>query len=159
MPLSELQDREHVRGYSVHSVAFFIHWKTPFFSDILYDYIEYMGMGGSGILRSRGERHETFYKRSYSNPDIRYTSLHDLFLIQNIIFYFTHPGRALLSVQVRQPHLDSPSVGLELLHLCEPHDGGADVAQAVGGEVRAGDVLLEGAEVDARVLLCEAVSG
>ena len=99
-------------------------------------------------------------KHSISVPILTATSVTHLcvtFLSSKHNFYFTHPGRASFPVQVSQPHLDGPPVGLELLHLCEPHDGGADVAQAVGGEVRAGDVLLEGAEVDTRVLLCEAI--
>lgn len=56
-----------------------------------------------------------------------------------------------------EAHLDGPPVGLELLDLGELHDGLSDVAQALLGEVGARDVLLEGAEVDAGVLLGEAV--
>lgn len=47
----------------------------------------------------------------------------------------------------------------ELLDLGELHDGASDVSQALGREVRARDVLDEGPEVDARVLLGIPVGG
>lgn len=46
-----------------------------------------------------------------------------------------------------------PSVGLKLLHLGQLHYGAAHVPQALRRQVRAGNVLDEGAEVDTRVLL------
>lgn len=48
-------------------------------------------------------------------------------------------------------------MGVELLDAGELHDGGADVAEALAGEVGAGDVLHEGGKVDAGVLLGVAV--
>jgi hypothetical protein len=65
----------------------------------------------------------------------------------------------LLGIHVLEANLDSPPVGLELLHLGELHDGAADVPQTLGRQVGAGDVLDEGGEVDARVLLGVAVGG
>lgn len=58
---------------------------------------------------------------------------------------------------MRKPDANGPLVRLELLDARERHDGAADVAEALGGEVGARDVLYEGAEVDARVLLGVAV--
>ena len=46
---------------------------------------------------------------------------------------------------------------LKLLHLGQLHDGASDVPQPLGRQVRAGDVLDEGPEVDAGVLLRVAV--
>jgi hypothetical protein len=58
---------------------------------------------------------------------------------------------------VRQPDADRPPVGFEFLDLSQLHHGLAHVAEALGGEVRASDVLDEGCEVDTRVLLGIAV--
>lgn len=62
-----------------------------------------------------------------------------------------------LAVEVLQSQFDRSSVRLELLHLGKLHDGLAYVTQAVLGQVRAGNVLHEGAEIDARVLFGETV--
>ena len=48
-------------------------------------------------------------------------------------------------------------MSLEFLYLGELHDGPSDVAKPFGRQVGAGDVLDEGPEVDARVLLSVAV--
>lgn len=50
-------------------------------------------------------------------------------------------------------------MSLKFLDLGELHNCGPDIAQAVGGQVGAGDVLHEGTEVDARILLGESVGG
>lgn len=60
-------------------------------------------------------------------------------------------------VHVREANADGALVRLELLDAREGHDGTADVSEALGRQVRARDVLNEGAEVDARVLLRVAV--
>lgn len=48
-------------------------------------------------------------------------------------------------------------VSLELLNLGQLHDCRAHVPQTFSSEVSAGNVLLEGSQVDARVLLGESV--
>lgn len=63
----------------------------------------------------------------------------------------------LLPVHVLDANLHRSPVRLQLLDLGQLHDRAAHVAQALGREVGAGDVLLEGSQVDARVLLGEAV--
>lgn len=63
----------------------------------------------------------------------------------------------LLSVHVLDANLYRSSVSFQLLDLGQLHDCSANVAEALGGEIGAGDVLLEGSEVNARVLLGEAV--
>ena len=60
-------------------------------------------------------------------------------------------------VHVREANADGALVRLELLDTRESHDGAADVPEALSRQVRARDVLNEGAEVDARVLLRVAV--
>lgn len=56
---------------------------------------------------------------------------------------------SLLLVHVLHADLDGASVGFELLDLGKLHDCLANVAQTLGCEVGAGDVLDVGAEVDA----------
>lgn len=51
------------------------------------------------------------------------------------------------------------SVGLELLHLGELHDGLAYIPQSLSSQVTAGNVLDIGTQVHARVLLCVAICG
>ena len=63
----------------------------------------------------------------------------------------------LLLVHVVDSNLNGSPVSLQLLHLGELHNSGSNVAQTVGRQVGAGDVLLEGAEVNTRVLLGEAI--
>ena len=60
-------------------------------------------------------------------------------------------------LQGAEPDADGPPVRLKLLHLGQLHDRAPDVPQPLGRQVRAGDVLDEGPEVDARVLLSVAV--
>jgi len=52
---------------------------------------------------------------------------------------------------------NSAAMGLQLLNSGKAHDGCTDVLETLGREVRARDVLDEGSEVDARVLLRVAV--
>lgn len=63
----------------------------------------------------------------------------------------------LLLVSPLEPDLDGPAMGLELLNLCELHDGTANVAKTLFGELAAGDVFDKGGEVDAGVLAGVAV--
>jgi hypothetical protein len=65
---------------------------------------------------------------------------------------------ALQAIQIVDSELDCPPVSLKLLHLGELHHSRPYITQTLGSEVRAGDVLHEGTEVDARVLLSEAIS-
>lgn len=67
------------------------------------------------------------------------------------------PLSSLLSVQVVDSDLYRPPVSLELLDLGQLHDSAADIPQALGCQVRASDVLLERAQVNARVLLGKAI--
>lgn len=52
---------------------------------------------------------------------------------------------------------DRPPVSLELLNLGQLHNSLANVLETLGSQVGAGDVLDERSEVDAGVLLGEAV--
>ncbi len=60
-------------------------------------------------------------------------------------------------IQPLETNLDGSLVGVELLDASELHDGRADVAETLAGEVGAGNVLHEGGEIDARVLLSVAI--
>lgn len=68
-----------------------------------------------------------------------------------------HKKDSNLPVHVLDPDFHRPPVGLQLLHLGQLHDRPADVAETLRRQIRAGDVLDEGAKVDARVLLGVAV--
>ena len=66
---------------------------------------------------------------------------------------FGADGRLLpAAADVLQPGADRAPVRLQLLDLCELHHGAADVAKTLSRELRAGDVLDVGGQVDARVL-------
>lgn len=58
-----------------------------------------------------------------------------------------------LTVHVLKADAHGIPVGLKLLHLGKLHNRLTHVSQALGREVRAGDVLNEGSQVDTRVLL------
>lgn len=60
-------------------------------------------------------------------------------------------------IQPLEANLNGSLVCVQLLDARELHNGRADVAQALAREVRAGNVLHEGGEVDARVLLGVAI--
>lgn len=87
--------------------------------------------------------HPTYPKNVSSSPIL--TSKNEI----TLSFWFSD----LVLIHVLQPNTNRPTVRLELLDLGELHDGTADVAQALGAEVRASYVLGEGAEVDAGILL------
>lgn len=89
-------------------------------------------------------------------PPFFYISLQRYFYVHISRRTDTRPN-TLLTVQVRHADAHGPPVGLELLDLGELHDRLADVPQALGREIRAGDVLNEGRQVDAGVLLGVAV--
>lgn len=62
-----------------------------------------------------------------------------------------------LPIHMFDTDANSPPVSFKLLHLGQLHDRFTHIPQAFGGQVRAGDVLDERAQVDTRVLLGVAV--
>jgi hypothetical protein len=84
-------------------------------------------------------------------------SMSKIYCVTYVLFFAHFHSCDSFAIQVRQTHLYRPSVSFQLLHLGEPHNRRTNVPQSVGREVRAGDVFLEGTEVDAGVLLRKSI--
>lgn len=79
--------------------------------------------------------------------------LHRKPIVSSQVSFFT----LFLRIHVLDTDLYCSPVGLKLLNLGQLHDRRAHVPQPLSSEVRAGNVLLEGSQVDARVLLGKSV--
>jgi hypothetical protein len=64
---------------------------------------------------------------------------------------FSRVGVVLVVIPVHmfQSDTNRPSMGFQLFHFGQLHDGGTDVPETLFGEVGTGDVFREGGEVDA----------
>lgn len=101
---------------------------------------------------------EGLYNTAGSSSVLIYTALILILVPMYLFFFFSSPNSTTATIKtplihIIQPDTNRPAMSLQLLHLRQLHHRPAHIHQAFHGEIRAGDVLGERSEVDARVLL------